>query len=401
VGGDGDHLATIERRKRQRCSQAFSQDINIGVARPYAGDVNAKARTVSEAEDAPRLQLRFPHQEFGKLAPGRRGVSAEPVHLGKGGPGHDGAALHQHWRIGSDHWDHHACLCGPYIGFVLRCIDIRLALRVPLRLGELAVHDRVGQVPRVLITYDGCARPLGLGAGVGEQTLPTRALSSFRHIASSQPGHHWVRIEIGAALQRNIPVIPILLEGAEMPKANQLPEDLQELAMRNALDVRHGSFHSDLNKLVQDLKAQLGQDQAEQERRQAEARREAEEKAAAETQQLRHIGQQVHDNFETALRRMQLEEQLQQLAKPGWPTQHALASGWWLLLLRGVAAVVFGIAFLWQVFAPELTLSAVTLLYSSFAVLDCAILVSISTASGRWLRLGGLLRSVQRDLRWA
>jgi hypothetical protein len=80
----------------------------------------------------------------------------------------------------------------------------------------------------------------------------------------------FVRIEIGAALQRNIPVIPILLDGAKVPKANQLPEDLKELAMRNWLEVRHVSFHSDLDKLVRNLKAQLGQDEqrrAEEEQR--------------------------------------------------------------------------------------------------------------------------------------
>src|SRR5262249_3461501 len=36
----------------------------------------------------------------------------------------------------------------------------------------------------------------------------------------------YVRIEIAQALRRNIPVIPILLDGATIPKANQLPEDL-------------------------------------------------------------------------------------------------------------------------------------------------------------------------------
>ena len=64
----------------------------------------------------------------------------------------------------------------------------------------------------------------------------------------------FVRIEIGAALQRNIPVIPILLDGAKVPKANQLPEDLKELAVRNGLEVHHPSFHSDLDKLVRGLR---------------------------------------------------------------------------------------------------------------------------------------------------
>ena len=66
----------------------------------------------------------------------------------------------------------------------------------------------------------------------------------------------FVRIEISAALQREIPVIPILLDGTRVPKANQLPEDLQELALRNGLNVRHASFHADLDKLIWELKKQ-------------------------------------------------------------------------------------------------------------------------------------------------
>jgi hypothetical protein len=64
----------------------------------------------------------------------------------------------------------------------------------------------------------------------------------------------YVRIEVAAALQRNIPVIPILLDGARMPKADQLPKDLEGLARRDALDVRRASFHNDIGKLIRELK---------------------------------------------------------------------------------------------------------------------------------------------------
>jgi hypothetical protein len=64
----------------------------------------------------------------------------------------------------------------------------------------------------------------------------------------------FVRIEIAAALQRNIPVIPILLEGARIPKADELPEDLKELALRNGMEIRHASFQDDMNRLIRGLK---------------------------------------------------------------------------------------------------------------------------------------------------
>jgi hypothetical protein len=64
----------------------------------------------------------------------------------------------------------------------------------------------------------------------------------------------FVRIEIGTALKRGIPVIPILLEGTRVPKAEQLPDDLKELALRNGLDVRHASFSEDIERLVRGLK---------------------------------------------------------------------------------------------------------------------------------------------------
>ena len=69
----------------------------------------------------------------------------------------------------------------------------------------------------------------------------------------------FVRVEIAAALQRNIPVIPILIDGARIPKANQLPDDLKELASRNGMEIRHASFQDDMDRLIRGLKGQVGQ----------------------------------------------------------------------------------------------------------------------------------------------
>jgi tetratricopeptide (TPR) repeat protein len=73
----------------------------------------------------------------------------------------------------------------------------------------------------------------------------------------------FVLIEIGAALARNIPVVPVLVDGARMPKASELPDSLKSLARRQAVEVRHTNFNSDAEALVKRLREALGYDSAE------------------------------------------------------------------------------------------------------------------------------------------
>ena len=79
---------------------------------------------------------------------------------------------------------------------------------------------------------------------------------------------------------------------------------------------------------------------------------------------------------------------------PVRPMLHALAKSWWLLLLRGIAAIIFGIlAFVW----PGLTLVTLVLLYGAFALVDGVIsLIAAFTGSAKpvptwWLVVVGLL----------
>jgi hypothetical protein len=67
----------------------------------------------------------------------------------------------------------------------------------------------------------------------------------------------FLHVEIATALQRGIPVIPILLDGTSIPRTDQLPKELEELALRHGLDVRHASFHNDMDKLINGLRVQL------------------------------------------------------------------------------------------------------------------------------------------------
>lgn len=63
----------------------------------------------------------------------------------------------------------------------------------------------------------------------------------------------YVRIEIASALKRDIPVIPILVDGAVMPSADKLSDDLKPLVRRHALELRHTRFSSDAATIINAL----------------------------------------------------------------------------------------------------------------------------------------------------
>jgi len=64
----------------------------------------------------------------------------------------------------------------------------------------------------------------------------------------------FVRIEIESALQRGIPVIPLLVRGAEMPSEETLPSSLRKLVYRNGIPIRSDpDFHRDMDRLISAL----------------------------------------------------------------------------------------------------------------------------------------------------
>lgn len=60
----------------------------------------------------------------------------------------------------------------------------------------------------------------------------------------------FVGIEVATALQRGIRVIPALVGNAQMPSNSQLPENLQRLAMRQAIEISDSRFHQDIDRLI-------------------------------------------------------------------------------------------------------------------------------------------------------
>lgn len=89
-------------------------------------------------------------------------------------------------------------------------------------------------------------------AVIGDQWLSASAAPGQRRLDNDLD---FIRIELEAALQRDIPVIPLLVGRQPMPAPDQLPPSLAELAYRQALTVRPGrDFRTDIQLLVAQVK---------------------------------------------------------------------------------------------------------------------------------------------------
>lgn len=68
----------------------------------------------------------------------------------------------------------------------------------------------------------------------------------------ANPGDY-VRMEIEAALKRDIAVTPVLVKGAQMPAANDLPAEISDLVYRSGFELSHGRWESDVGEMVRRL----------------------------------------------------------------------------------------------------------------------------------------------------
>jgi hypothetical protein len=86
-----------------------------------------------------------------------------------------------------------------------------------------------------------------LVAVIGREWLDIRDDQGQRRLDDP---NDWVRLEVATALQRDIVVIPVLVEGARMPRDRDLPPDLAPLAKRQALEISDTRFNGDVERLV-------------------------------------------------------------------------------------------------------------------------------------------------------
>jgi cytolethal distending toxin subunit A len=63
----------------------------------------------------------------------------------------------------------------------------------------------------------------------------------------------YVRVELAAALARKIRLVPVLVDGARMPRADELPDDLKPLVRRNAFELRNAHFGRDADALAESI----------------------------------------------------------------------------------------------------------------------------------------------------
>jgi hypothetical protein len=60
----------------------------------------------------------------------------------------------------------------------------------------------------------------------------------------------FVRIELEAALNRGIPLIPLWIDGAQIPGLHELPDSLSRIREQQGIEVRNANFESDVRRLI-------------------------------------------------------------------------------------------------------------------------------------------------------
>ena len=71
-----------------------------------------------------------------------------------------------------------------------------------------------------------------------------------RWLSAHDEHGRFVVLEIAAALQEGVRVLPVLVDGAPSPRVSDLPELLQPLARRQAIRLDHDTFRSDVEALL-------------------------------------------------------------------------------------------------------------------------------------------------------
>jgi hypothetical protein len=99
------------------------------------------------------------------------------------------------------------------------------------------VTDQIGRCTAVIVM-------------IGKQWLTIKDKKRRRRLDSEDD---LVRAEIRAALQQKIPVIPVTVQNAAVPHAEELPDDIRLLARRNGIELSATRWKTDVERLIKEL----------------------------------------------------------------------------------------------------------------------------------------------------
>jgi hypothetical protein len=89
---------------------------------------------------------------------------------------------------------------------------------------------------------------------IGPSWLSGRAAGASKLDAADD----YVRFEIEAAVTNDLPILPVLVEGARMPKPEELPSSIRALAYRQAHEISESRWRYDFERLVEILGRHTG-----------------------------------------------------------------------------------------------------------------------------------------------
>ncbi len=121
--------------------------------------------------------------------------------------------------------------------------------RVFMDIGSIAVGVDFSR--EIIRAVSGCDILLAL---IGRNWLAITDDKGRRRI--DNPGD-FVRIEIGTAFQRHIRVVPVLVNGAVLPQESDLPPSLLPLCKRQAVQLSHTGFDSEMPHLIEALRGSV------------------------------------------------------------------------------------------------------------------------------------------------
>jgi hypothetical protein len=136
-----------------------------------------------------------------------------------------------------------------------REITGRICDRLYNEFGKQAIFRDVDSIPagvdfreHISQSIDQCTMLLAI---IGDKWLDARNKKGARRL--DQPNDH-LRVEIETALNKGVPIIPVLVKKGIMPDEDELPDDLKPLAYRNAIPIpEEPFFHHGVDLLIKEM----------------------------------------------------------------------------------------------------------------------------------------------------